>query len=107
MAALKNSIASELPSCWTSPPKCIINFAELLENAKSYDGLLEEAQELPIFEKKMMSVFVVDKHTRKISHSTKDIVIRSLISLGFKHQNVVKVTDFSCGAYCYPQRKIV
>lgn len=61
--------------------KCIINIANFLERAKGYDylikedGLLEDLHELQMFAKKMMSVFVVYKRTRKICRFRKDPVI--------------------------------
>lgn len=72
-------------------PTYIINITEFLKRAKSYEhlkkenGLLEDApppQELQKFINKIVSVFVVGKHTRKMCSSTKDTVIQSLISLG-------------------------
>lgn len=40
------------------------------------DGFLNSLQLLKMFEKIMMSIFEVNKCTRKICHSTKDRVIR-------------------------------
>lgn len=60
------------------PPCCIINTAEFLEWAKCFehlvkgDGLLKDPQELKTFNKKMLLVFVLGMHTRKICHSRKD-----------------------------------
>lgn len=62
----------------TLPSGCIINISDFLEKAKSNvkeDGLLEDVLELKRFEKRMVSVFVIDKRTRKICRSTKITVI--------------------------------
>lgn len=75
---MENSEAGESPSCWKYPPSCIINVAEFLERAKSYThlvvegGLLEDTQEIRKIEKRIVSVFVVDKCAHKICRSTKD-----------------------------------
>lgn len=69
--APEKTTAEESPSCWRSPPNCIIIIAKFWERAKSYehfikvDRLLEHPKELQNFEKKMMTVFVVDKRARK------------------------------------------
>lgn len=58
-----------------------MNIAEFLENAKGYahlvkEGrLLKDVQELKMFEKIMLSVFVVDKRSRQICRSTNDTII--------------------------------
>ncbi len=94
------SKAGESPSCWSSPPKCIINLAEFLERAKSYahlvvdGGLLEDPQELKKIDKRIVSVFVVDKRTRKICRSTKNTVLKALESFGFKPLRIVKGAKF-------------
>lgn len=52
-----NAEARDVPCCWKSLLKCIMNIAEILEHAKSYvhlvveDGLLEKPQELKKIEK--------------------------------------------------------
>ena len=71
-----------------------------MERAESYahlvveGGLLEDAQELKKIDKRIVSVFVVDKRTRKICRSTKDTVVKSLMSLGVKPQRIVKGKGF-------------
>lgn len=87
MAELKKVTARELPSCWTSPLKCIINLAEFLETTKVTMDFCKNPKNYRFFEKKMVWGFMVDKHTRKISRSTKDTVIRSQMSLGIKPQS--------------------
>lgn len=98
----------QLPSCWKSSPKCVINITESLEWSKSYaylikeGGILEDPQEIKKVEKKIVSVFMVNKHMCKIFHSTKNIVVKSLESLGVKPQRIIKGLGFPCGTYCYP-----
>lgn len=64
----KNVAVGETPFCWTSSPKCTINIKEFLKKAKSYahlviaDGHL--VKELKKVEKRIMSVFVVDKQAK-------------------------------------------
>lgn len=47
---------------------CIVNKAEILKGAKSYehlekvDGLLKDVQEIKMFEKRMVSVFLVTQN---------------------------------------------
>lgn len=65
--------------------------AKILEHLVK-EGLLEDIQELKIFEKRMVSVFVFDKRKRKICRSTK--VIQSLVFLGVKTHRVIKDTAF-------------
>lgn len=73
-------------TCSKSPPSCIINLAEFLENPKRFvhlvkeDDLLEDVQELKITEKILVLVFVVGKRTCNFFQSMKDTVIRSLVS---------------------------
>lgn len=80
----------ETPTWWTSTPKCKINITEFLENVKSFahvvtsDGLLSNPEELKKVGKKIVSVFVVDKSSRKNCRSTKDTVIKALTSLSIK-----------------------
>lgn len=67
------------------PQSCIINIVEYLERTKGFehlmkkDGLLEDIQELKMFEKRIVS---------------KDTVIRSLMSLVVKPQRVIKGNGF-------------
>lgn len=81
-----NAVAEESLPYW----KCIINTTDFLERAKSYthiikeDGLLVYPQKLQKFEKSIVSVFVVDKCTRKYCNSAKDSVTKSLTSIGVK-----------------------
>lgn len=51
-------------------------------------GLLVDPQELEKFEKRTVSVFVVDKHMQKVCQSTID-VLKSLMFLGFLTQQIV------------------
>lgn len=91
----KNNIiaAGESLSCWKSTSKCIINMMEFLERAKSYAYLIKDGlfidQELQKVEKRILSIFVVYKCLRKICHSIKDTVIKSLTSLGVKPRRIM------------------
>lgn len=59
MDAPVKTTAGESPICWKSPPSCVINIVEFLEEAKSYAHLVkEDVHELKMFEKRMVSVFV-------------------------------------------------
>lgn len=90
----------ESPSYWKSPASCIVNIADFLKKAKCYahlvkaDGLIDDVQEFKVFEKRMVSFFVVDKRTFKICRSMKDTVIKSLLSLGIKLQRTIKGSGF-------------
>lgn len=82
------------------PPKSIINIVKILEKATSYvhllkEGeLLEEPQKLKKVDKIIVSVFVVDKRSRKICRSTKDTMVKTLKSLGVKPQRIIKSKCF-------------
>lgn len=96
---LKNTTAEESPTCWMSPPKCI-NIADLLGRAKIYedlikkDGFWEDLQELQNFEKEDGVCCRGGLVYAKICHSTKDTVIRSLMSLRGKQQRIIKGNGF-------------
>lgn len=59
-------------------------------------------QELQKVENIIVLVFVVDEHSHKICPYTKDTVVKSLTSIGFKPQRVIKGNVFSCMKYGYP-----
>lgn len=86
----------ESPWCWKSPATCIINIVKFLESARSYERFIKRIKDVL---KENAVVFLVDKQSRKISPSTKDIVIWSLISLEVKPRRVIKETDFFTTAY--------
>lgn len=75
-----NAETGESPCCWKPPYPEMHNqnCFEFLERAKSFThlvvegGLLEDPQELKKFERRIESAFVVNKHTRKICHTTND-----------------------------------
>lgn len=92
--------------CWKSPPKCIINIAEFLERAKSYvhivvTGLLEDPQETSI-----VSVFVLDKNSRKFCRFTKYTEVKSREPLGLRPQRIVKVKGFFTWNILFPSQEI-
>lgn len=80
-----------------APPhlNCIISIAEFLERVKDYAPLVnEDPQELKKGDKRIMSVFVADKHSCKIYCVTKGTVVKSLKSLGVKPQRIIKGKGF-------------
>lgn len=88
------------PHLGSTHAHCIIVIAGYLERTKIFEhivkevGHLEDPQELKMLENKMVSVFVMDKCMRNICLSSKNTVIRSLVSLGVKPQGVIKGTGF-------------
>lgn len=79
-------MSRDSPFSWESQPKCIIIMADFLERSKSYayfikeDGPLVDLPELQMV-KRIVSAFVVDKGSHKCCRSTKDTVIKVLISV--------------------------
>lgn len=78
---------------------------ESQELRKSYQRkwALRNPQELQEVKKRIVSVFMVDKPSRKNCRSTKDTVIKSLTPLEVKPQRMIKGRGyFVAGMYCYP-----
>lgn len=85
----KKSVLGRESFCSGSPtPRYIINIAEFLRwlritfNLSKNSGLLVDIQQLEKFDKRTVSICVVDKRSRKICLSWKDTLEQSMASLG-------------------------
>ena len=81
---------------WTAPPKIQVDVNDLLQRAKAISsevqghGLMFNLEEVRQDQKKRtVSVFVVDKRSRKIVKPAKDMVLRQISSLGVKAQAII------------------
>ena len=81
---------------WKAPPKIQVDVADLLQRAKAISSQVQEhgriinLEEVRLDQKKRtVSVFVVDKRSRKIAKPVKDMVLRQLSSLGVKVQAII------------------
>lgn len=95
-----SAMAGESPSYWKTEPKYIMNIAEVLERARGYryliknDGLVTDPKQLQNFETRIVSDFVVDKCSRKISRTEKDTIVKRLPSLGVMPKRIIMVKGF-------------
>ena len=87
---------------WTAPPKIQVNVDDLLQRAKAISSdtqehsLMFSLEEVRQDQKKItVSVFVVDKRSRKIVKPTKDMILRQLSSLGVKVQAIIAGTSYA------------
>ena len=87
---------------WTAPPKIQVDVDDLLQRAKAISseiqehGLmfnLEEVRQDQI--KRTVSVFLVDKRSRKIVKPAKDMVLRQISSLGVKAQAIIAGASYA------------
>lgn len=98
-SVVNSVVAGKSLSCWKSPLKRIINIAEFFQRVKGYthlikeDGFLVDLRELKKVERRIVSVFVVDKRLCKICRLMKDN-IKSLTSLVVKPQRIIKGTGY-------------
>ena len=87
---------------WIAPPKIQVDVDDLLQRAKAISsevqkhGLMFSLEEVRQDQKKRtVSVFVVDKWSRKIVKPAKDMVLRQLSSLGVKVQAIIAGTSYA------------
>ena len=87
---------------WKAPPKIQVDVADLLQRAKAISsqvqehGLMFNLEEVRLDQKKRtVSVFVVDKRSRKIVKPVKDMVLRQLSSLGVKVQAIIAGSSYA------------
>ena len=80
---------------WKAPPKIQVDVVDLLQRARAISsqvqehGLMFNLEEVRLDQKKRtVSVFVVDKRSKKIVKPVKDMVLRQLSSLGVKVQAI-------------------
>lgn len=98
--------AGESQSVWRPPSKCIMNVVEFMERAKQCTHLITDGRLMVDLDaqeriaKKKVSVFLLDKLTRKICRCTKSTVLKTLYFLGVKPQQIIKRLFFSFGTYC-------
>lgn len=89
MEALENATVGELPNCWQTPPKCIINTAECLEMVKSYEQFIRKMdfwmtpRNYSSLKENGVSLLSGQDYTQNLSLG-KYAVIRSLMFLGVK-----------------------
>ena len=90
-------------NCWTAPPKIQIDVDDLLQRAKAIfsevqeHGFMFNLEEVRQDQKKKrtVSVFLVDKRSRKIVKPAKDMVLRQISSLGVKAQAIIAGTSYA------------
>ena len=86
---------------WKSPPSIVNDVAEFVRNCHNYahlvkkGGIMVDEVELKSIEKKMVSIFVIDRKINKIVRSTKDIVMKSLAGMGIKIEQIIKGNGFA------------
>ena len=87
---------------WTAPPKIQVDVDDLLQRAKAISseiqehGLMFNLEEVRQDQKKRtVSVFVVDKRSRKIVKPAKDMVLRQISSLGVKAQAIIAGASYA------------
>ena len=87
---------------WKAPPKIQVDVVDLLQKAKAISsqvqehGLMFNLEEVRLDQKKrMVSVFVMDKRSRKIVKPVKDMVLHQLSSLGVKVQAIIAGTSYA------------
>ena len=87
---------------WKAPPKIQVDVVDLLQRARAISsqvqahGLMFNLEEVRLDQKKRtMSVFVVDKRSRKIVKPVKDMVLRHLSSLGVKVQAIIAGSSYA------------
>ena len=87
---------------WKAPPKIQVDVADLLQREKAISsqvqehGLMFNLEEVRLDQKKRtVSVFVVDKRSRKIVKPVKDMVLRQLSSLGVKVQAIIAGSSYA------------
>ena len=87
---------------WTAPPKIQVDVDDLLQRAKAISsevqehGLMFNLEEVRQDQKKRtVSVFLVDKRSRKIVKPAKDLVLRQISSLGVKAQAIIAGASYA------------
>ena len=87
---------------WTAPPKIQVDVDDLLQRARAISseiqehGLMFNLEEVRQDQKKRtVSVFVVDKRSRKIVKPAKDMVLRQISSLGVKAQAIIAGASYA------------
>lgn len=85
----QETMAESLPSCWKTPLHSNSELMEFLERAKNHANLIKKGGLYldPTYEeafaKRTVSVFEVDRRTRKVCRSTKDNVMKAVKSMGY------------------------
>ena len=90
------------PNVWIAPPKVAVDVEDLVQRATLIFDLVKEKGVLFNLsevrqdqQKRTVSIFVVDKRTRRIVKSTKDMVLKSLASLGVKVSAIIAGTSYA------------
>ena len=100
----KNAPPTEekIENSWKAPPKIQVDVEDLLQRAKAISSEVQEhelmfnLEEVRLDQKKRtVSVFVVDKRSRKIVKPAKDMVLRQLSSLDVKAQAIIAGTSYA------------
>ena len=98
----KKSPEKEKENVWTALPKIQVDVDDLLQRAKAISsevqehGLMFNLEEVRQDQKKWtVSVFVVDKQSRKIVKPAKDMVLRQISSLGVKAQAIIAGASYA------------
>ena len=94
--------SKECENIWKAPPKIQVDVVDLLQRARAISsqeqehGLMFNLEEVRLDQKKRtVSVFVVDKRSKKIVKPAKDMVLRLLSSLGVKVQAIIAGTSYA------------
>ena len=87
---------------WKAPPKIQVDVVDLLQRAKAISSQVQEhdlmfnLEEVRLDQmKRTVSVFVVDKRSKKIVKPVKDMVLRHLSSLGVKVQAIIAGSSYA------------
>ena len=98
----ENEKVEKNENSWTAPPKIQVDVDDLLQRAKAISsevqehGLMFNLEEVRQDQKKRtVSVFVVDKRSRKIVKPAKDMVLHQISSLGVKAQAIIAGASYA------------
>ena len=91
---------SKPANVWTKPPKMEINVPEFIEKAKqrlehiTETGLIVDLPKLEEIQKRCLTLFVVDRKTRKVIRASSDIIINLLATVGSRPLRVIKCKGY-------------
>ena len=101
------------PNVWKAPPKIVINIDDLVQEAKSIRDLVREHgilynldQARADYLKRVVSIFVVDKRTRRVIRPTKIVVLKELTSLGIRVQQIIAGNSYAMWRVLLPSLRM-
>ena len=107
----KMTTSGESLNKWSSPLDMENDVAEFVKRCQNSShlvtdvGVLVDLPELRDIEQKMVSVFVVDKKSKRVVRSTKDVVLKLLTGFGAKIINIVKGSGFVAWDVLLPSKE--